>query len=120
MIRGAYALAIIDAKNPEILYATKLSSPLVIGVGSSENFYSDPSALVGKTKNVIYLSDGEIAKISQNNISITNLEKQETPFEVVRLEWDLEQAQKGGLSTFPCSRKFLKDQRLSVQLSEVG
>lgn len=101
MIRGAYALAIIDAKNPEILYATKLSSPLVIGVGSSENFLaSDPSALVGKTKNVIYLSDGEIAKISQNNISITNLEKQETPFEVVRLEWDLEQAQKGDFPHF--------------------
>ena len=101
MIKGAYALAIIDAKNPEILYATKLSSPLVIGIGSGENFLaSDPSALVGKTKDVIYLNDGEIAKINQNNISITNLEKQETPFEIVRLEWDLEQAQKGDFPHF--------------------
>ncbi len=101
MIKGAYALAIIDAKNPETLYATKLSSPLVIGVGSGENFLaSDPSALVGKTKNVIYLTDGEIAKISQNDVSITNLEKQETPFEIVRLEWDLEQAQKGDFPHF--------------------
>ncbi|MEK7582064.1 MAG: glutamine--fructose-6-phosphate transaminase (isomerizing) [Patescibacteria group bacterium] len=101
MIKGAYALAIIDSKNPEILYAAKLSSPLVIGVGDDENFLaSDPSALVGKTKNVIYLSDGEIAKISRNNVSITNLEKQETPFEIVRLEWDLEQAQKGDFSHF--------------------
>ncbi|PIT96946.1 glutamine--fructose-6-phosphate transaminase (isomerizing) [Candidatus Campbellbacteria bacterium CG10_big_fil_rev_8_21_14_0_10_35_52] len=101
MIKGAYALAIIDAKNPEILYAAKLSSPLVIGVGSGENFLaSDPSALVGKTKDVIYLNDGEIAKIKQNNISITNLEKQETPFEIVRLEWDLEQAQKGDFPHF--------------------
>jgi glucosamine--fructose-6-phosphate aminotransferase (isomerizing) len=101
MIKGAYALAIIDAKNPEVLYATKLSSPLVIGVGSGENFLaSDPSALVGKTKDVIYLNDGEIARINQNNISITNLEKQETPFEIVRLEWDLEQAQKGDFPHF--------------------
>lgn len=101
MIKGAYALAIIDAKNPEILYATKLSSPLVIGVGSSENFLaSDPSALIGKTKDVIYLNDGEIAKINQNNISVTNLKKQETPFEIVRLEWDLEQAQKGDFPHF--------------------
>ena len=101
MIKGAYSLAIIDAKNPEILYATKLSSPLVIGIGSGENFLaSDPSALVGKTKDVIYLNDGEIAKINQNNISITNLEKQETPFEIVRLEWDLGQAQKGDFPHF--------------------
>ena len=101
MIKGSYALAIIDAKNPEIFYATKLSSPLVIGVGSGENFLaSDPSALVGKTKDVIYLNDGEIAKISQNNVSITNLEKQETPFEIIRLEWDLEQAQKGDFPHF--------------------
>ena len=101
MIKGAYALAIIDAKNPEILYAIKLSSPLVIGVGNGENFLaSDPSALVGKTKDVIYLNDGEIAKINQNNISVTNLEKQETPFEIVRLEWDLEQAQKGDFPHF--------------------
>ena len=69
MIKGAYALAIIDSKNPEILYAAKLSSPLVIGVGDDENFLaSDPSALVGKTKNVIYLSDGEIAKISRKKV----------------------------------------------------
>jgi glucosamine--fructose-6-phosphate aminotransferase (isomerizing) len=101
MIKGAYALGIIDAKNPEILYAAKLSSPLVIGVGNDENFLaSDPSALIGKTKNVIYLNDGEVAKISQKNISLTNLEKQETSFEIVRLEWDLEQAKKGDFPHF--------------------
>ncbi len=101
MIKGAYALAIVDVKNPEILYAAKLSSPLVIGVGSGENFLaSDPSALVGKTKDIVYLNDGEIAKINQNNISITNLEKQKTPVEIVRLEWNLEQAQKGDFPNF--------------------
>ena len=101
MVRGAYALAIVDAKNPEILYAAKLSSPLVIGVGTGENFLaSDPSALVGKTKSVIYLKDREVAKINQNNASITNLEKQKTPLEIVCLEWDLEQAQKGDFPHF--------------------
>lgn len=101
MIKGAYALAIVDAKNPEILYAVKLSSPLVIGVGNGENILaSDASVLVGRTKKVIYLNDGEIAKISQNDISITNFEKQKTPVEVVHLEWDLEQAQKGDFPHF--------------------
>lgn len=101
MIRGAYAFAIIDSKNPNTLYAVKLSSPLVIGVGKHENFLaSDPSALVGKTKDVVYLKDGEIAEIKKDSINITNFEKQKTPPEIVRLEWDLEQAQKGNYPHF--------------------
>ena len=56
MIKGAYALAVVDADNPEILYAAKLSSPLVIGVGNGENFLaSDPSAIISKTRDFIYL-----------------------------------------------------------------
>ncbi len=101
MVKGAYALVIIDRENPNTLYATKLSSPLVVGVGADENFLaSDPSALVGRTKSVIYLNDGEIAKISSVSIKITNLKKQETPLEIVQLEWDLEQAQKGDYPHF--------------------
>ncbi len=107
MIKGAYALAIIDSKNPELLYAAKLSSPLVIGVGSGENFLaSDPSALAGKTKDVIYLNDGEIANISRDNISIINFEKQKTPLKIVRLEWDLKQAQKGNFPNFTLKEIF--------------
>lgn len=101
MIKGAYAFAIIDSKNPHTLYAVRFSSPLVIGVGKGENFLaSDPSALVGKTKDVIYLKDGEIAEITKDNINLTNLEKQKTSPEIVRLELDLEQAQKGNYLHF--------------------
>ncbi len=101
IIRGTYAFAIIDSENPNTLYAVRFSSPLVIGVGKGENFLaSDSSALIGKTKNVIYLNDGEIAEITKDNISITNLEKQKTFPEVTHLEWDLEQAQKGTYEHF--------------------
>jgi len=51
LIKGTYALAVIDVNNPEILYAAKLSSPLVIGVGNNENFLaSDSSALMVEQK----------------------------------------------------------------------
>lgn len=101
MIRGAYALAVVDANHPEILYAAKLSSPLVIGVGKGENFLaSDPSAIIGKTRDFIYLKDGELAEITRDKISVTNFENQPTPFEIVQLEWDLEQAQKGDFPHF--------------------
>ncbi len=101
MIKGAYALAIIDSKNPNSLYAARLSSSLVIGVGNNGNFLaSDTSALVGKTKDVIYLKDGEIAEITADNINITNIDRQKTSPEIVRLEWDMEQAQKGNYPHF--------------------
>ncbi|OGZ63814.1 MAG: glutamine--fructose-6-phosphate aminotransferase [Candidatus Staskawiczbacteria bacterium RIFCSPLOWO2_01_FULL_40_39] len=101
MVKGAYALLIMDALQPEVLYATRLSSPLVIGVGDGEHFLaSDPSALIDKTKNVIYLQDGQVAKISRNNVDISNVDNQKTPFEVIRLEWNLEQAQKGDFPHF--------------------
>lgn len=101
MIKGAYALAIIDSQNPHTLYAVSFSSPLVIGVGKDENFLaSDHSALIGKTKDVIYLKDGEIAEITKDNINLTNFEKEKTSPEIVRLEYDLEQAQKGSYPHF--------------------
>ncbi len=107
IIKGAYAFAIIDSKNPSTLYAVKFSSPLVIGVGKGENLLaSDPAALVEKTKDVIYLKDGEIAEIRANDIKITNFEKQKTRPKIVRLEWNLEQAQKGNYPHFTVKEIF--------------
>lgn len=96
MITGAYALAVIDKQSPHTLYAAKFSSPLVIGVGKQENFLaSDPSALVSNTKDVIYLQDHQIAKITKDTINITNLSKQSVTPTITHLIWDLEKARKG-------------------------
>jgi len=100
-IHGAYALVVIDRDSPETIYAARRSSPLVIGVGEGENFLaSDPSALVGRTKNIVYLKDGEVAEISSEGVSISNLDEEPVPVEIERLEWSLEQAQKGNFPHF--------------------
>ncbi len=96
MIKGAYALALVDSNDPEKLYAARLSSPLVVGVGAGEYFLaSDPSALIGRTKDIIYLKDGEVAVVRRDNIEIVNFENVPTPYEIIKLEWNLEEAQKG-------------------------
>ncbi len=101
MIRGAYALVIVDSEDPDTVYATRISSPLVIGIGKNENYIaSDPSAIIGATKDVIYLKDGEVAEITKTKIKIIDLDKKPKPIEVVRLEWNLEQAKKGDFSHF--------------------
>lgn len=101
MIRGAYALLVADACDPERLYAVRLSSPLVLGVGAGETLIaSDPAALIEYTKDVVYLGDGEVAEVSQAGIQLTDLAQQPTPFAVVRLEWSLEQARKGDFAHY--------------------
>jgi glucosamine--fructose-6-phosphate aminotransferase (isomerizing) len=101
MIRGAYALAVLDAKDDGTLYAARLGSPLVIGIGDGEHFIaSDPSALVGKTKEIVYLNDGEVAEIRPGGMTVTDRDRHEVPHEVIELEWTLEQAQKGNFAHF--------------------
>lgn len=101
VIKGTYAFAILDAENKNAFYAARQSSPLVIGVGKSENYLaSDPSALVHATKKVIYLKDGQVAEITRDKISITDLRRKPVPHDIEILEWDLEQAQKGNFPHF--------------------
>jgi glucosamine--fructose-6-phosphate aminotransferase (isomerizing) len=72
-LEGAYALAIIDAADPQRIIVTREGSPLVIGVGIDENFIaSDQLALRQVTDRFIYLKEGDIAEITKDNIVIFN------------------------------------------------
>ena len=100
---GAYAIVVIDRKNPDQMVAARKSSPLVIGIGENgEHFVaSDATPIVEHTKNVVYLEDGEIAVIDRNHgLKIRNIRNQEkTPF-IQELEMHLETLEKGGYDHF--------------------
>ncbi|MEK7059530.1 MAG: glutamine--fructose-6-phosphate transaminase (isomerizing) [Patescibacteria group bacterium] len=101
-VRGAYAIAAIHASEPETLYAARLSSPLVIGVGENENILaSDPTAIMEHTKKVIYLEDYDVAVITKNKVTIHNLrdDKRITP-EAELLDYDNEQSVLGDYPNF--------------------
>lgn len=73
-LRGAYAIAAVYAGEPEKLYAARLSSPLVIGVGEHEHILaSDPTALMDHTKEVVFLNDYDVAEISADGLNVFNL-----------------------------------------------
>lgn len=100
-IQGAYALVGVAKSDPSTIYASRLSSPMVIGVGENEHFIaSDPSALVGRTQNVVYLNDGEIAQITETELKVADLNEQPSSYKVEQFEIDLEQAQKGSYPHF--------------------
>lgn len=72
-LSGNYSMLIIDSKNPTIIVACCSGSPLVIGCGLKENFIaSDQLALLPVTSSFIYMEEGDIAVISNENISINN------------------------------------------------
>ncbi len=97
---GAYSIAVLFAKEPEAIYAARLSSPLVIGVGNDEHFIaSDPTAMMEHTKKVIYLDDYEIARITKEKATIHNIKKEA---EVQRAAEDLDfDQEKATLGDFP-------------------
>ena len=70
-LRGAYALGVMSAKDPDVLVAAREGSPLVLGVGLGENFIaSDQLALLPVTTRFIFLDEGDIALITRDSIHI--------------------------------------------------
>ena len=101
LIRGTYGLAIVAQADPKKIVVARSSSSILIGIGVKEHLVaSDPAALVGRTKKVIYLDDGEIAVLTPENFTITDLaqNKKEKPIE--EIEWNLKEAQKAGFPDF--------------------
>ncbi|MCD8292221.1 MAG: glutamine--fructose-6-phosphate transaminase (isomerizing) [Prevotellaceae bacterium] len=99
---GAYAIAVIDREDPDVIIAARKSSPLVVGIGEGEFFLaSDATPIVEYTDRVIYLDDGEIAVIRRGGaLRVVNLNNVECPHEVQRVAMDLGQLEKGGYPHF--------------------
>ena len=70
-LEGAYALGVIDSRDPDLLVAAREGSPLVIGLGFGENFIaSDVFALLPVTQRFIFLEEGDIAAIGRQQVNI--------------------------------------------------
>lgn len=95
-VRGAYAVVVAHEDHEEIV-AARTVSPLVIGLGEGENFLaSDVPALLPYTRRVIFLHDGDLARITRERVEVTDLEGNPVVREVVAIDWTLEAAEKGG------------------------
>jgi glucosamine--fructose-6-phosphate aminotransferase (isomerizing) len=101
-LRGAYSIVMTTTYQPDRLYAARLSSPLVLGIGESENFIaSDPTPIMEHTKKVIFLNDYEMAVVSARDYTITNIHEDiVTKREPEELDYDPEQASMGNYPHF--------------------
>jgi glutamine---fructose-6-phosphate transaminase (isomerizing) len=100
-VDGTFGLVVMAASEPDVLVAARRGSPLLIGLGESENLIaSDASALIRHTRNVIYLHDNDIAVITRKNVTVKNLDDETVEREAEHLTFDLEQIEKGGFAHF--------------------
>ena len=100
-LEGSYALGIICKDSPDKLIAVRKGSPLVIGKGNGENFIaSDIPALLNYTREVYFLEEEEIAVITDNDISIYDINRNKIERDIYHVTWDIEAAEKSGYAHF--------------------
>lgn len=70
-LEGAYAIAVIAKDNPDLLVVARMGCPLLVGVGEGENFVaSDVSAVISSTRRVMYLEEGDVARITREAVQV--------------------------------------------------
>jgi len=98
---GTYGLCVISSREPDKIIVARNGSPLLIGIGEGEFFVgSDASPIVGHTRKVVYLSDGEIATLTRAGYSVKTIENIELPKQIEELTFSIAEIEKGGYEHF--------------------
>jgi len=93
---GAYGLAVLDAEHPDRVVVARNGSPVLLGVGEKEMFVaSDVAALIGYTRQVVYLDDGELATITAGGYRTFTLDDRSTAKSPSTIDWDVVGAEIG-------------------------
>lgn len=129
--RGSYAFGIIFDNDTSSIYATRKDSPLIIGVGSNENFIaSDVSAILDYTKEYILLEEGEFAKITNTSIDIFDSNLKKITKEINTATWSANKYKKNGYDHFMLKeineqpkvlsdifKRYMEDETLGISLN---
>ena len=100
-VEGSYALGIMFKEHPDVLYAVRKDSPLIVGISPEGNYIaSDVPAILKHTRTVYYIDNQEIVALKKDSASFYNIDLEEQTKELVTVDWDMEAAEKGGYEHF--------------------
>ncbi len=100
-LRGHYAFVAMSADQPDVLVGARKECPLVVGLGEGESFIASAiPAFMSETRNVQLVHDGEIVAVTPQGSRFISPDGAEIERDVDRVDWNEEQAEKGGYETF--------------------
>ena len=119
-IEGIFTIAVIHEDHPDEIVAVRNETPLVIGVGNSENFLaSDIYAILKYTQQIIYPSDNQIIKVTSKSIEVFDDKLNAIDYEIEKVEKYTEVSEKGGFEHFMLKEIFEQPKALQDSLTEL-
>jgi len=100
-LKGAFAIGVLSKDHPDVLIAARVGSPLIIGVGKNENFIaSDVPAILEHTRKIIYLKDGQMARITKQKVEVFGFDGKPYKAKVDTVTLKIDAVQKQGYDHF--------------------
>jgi glucosamine--fructose-6-phosphate aminotransferase (isomerizing) len=100
-VEGTYGIVVMCASEPGVMVGARNGSPMVLGIADGEYYLaSDVAAIVEHTRQVIYLDDGEMGVLTPDGFHTATIGNERVEKEVVDVDWDLSQIEKGGFEHF--------------------
>ncbi|HYD54815.1 MAG TPA: glutamine--fructose-6-phosphate transaminase (isomerizing) [Gemmatimonadaceae bacterium] len=112
-VEGTYGIAVLSSRDPDKIVAARKGSPLLVGVGEGEYYIaSDAAAILQHTRQVVYLDDGEMAVLTREGYHSVDLNMRRLQKPVTKIDWDLEEIEKGGFPHFMLKEIFEQPQTI--------
>ena len=100
-MEGSYGLGIMFRDHPDEVYAVRKDSPLIVGTSPEGNLIaSDVPAVLKYTRDVYYLENEEIVKLTRDGLHFYNIDEEELEKEATHIDWDMNAAEKSGYEHF--------------------
>ncbi len=107
LVKGAYAVGVIHKDHPDEIIVASLNAPLIIGVGVGETFIcSDQNALIHHTRDVIYLSDGDVARVTPCGVELFDSKLVEKSKKIDTISHHVEEFSKGSYEHYTLKEIF--------------
>jgi glucosamine--fructose-6-phosphate aminotransferase (isomerizing) len=100
-LRGSFTLLAVHSDSPDVIVGARRNSPLVVGVGTDENFLaSDVSAFISHTKEALELGQDQVVEVTPHSVTVTDLNGGAITPKAYEITWDAKAAERGGFTHF--------------------
>ncbi len=118
-MEGHFSFVVIHAEHPDELVGVRLQTPLVVGLGDGENFLaSNAAAFLKETRRVMFPDDREVISVRPEGVRFMAADGTPVEHDELELDWDDEDAEKGGYETFMLKEIFEQPEAVAETIGD--